>query len=50
MLMRDSGFKLYKAICVSAEKSVETLDKSKNDENEKKSEETKESDEKKTEV
>ena len=50
MLMRDSGFKLYKAICVSAEKSVETLDKSKNDENEKKSEEAKESDEKKTEV
>merc|ERR1719410_1460609 len=49
MLMRDSGFKLYKAICVSAEKSVETLDKSKNDENEKKSEEAKESDEKKTE-
>ena len=50
MLMRDSGFKLYKAICVSAEKSVETLDKSKTDENEKKSEEAKESDEKKTEV
>merc|ERR1712029_994922 len=49
MLMRYSGFKLYKAICVSAEKSVETLDKSKTDENEKKSEEAKESDEKKPE-
>ena len=54
MLMRDSGFKLYKAICVSAEKSsVENLDKSKNaDDAEKKSEDTKSEDtnEKKTEV
>ena len=35
MLMRDSGFKLYKAICVSAEKASSSaeLDKSKTEEN-----------------